>query len=344
MVAVTSDQSNGPSTGHQTHSKQKLAVVIPCYQVKEHILQTLSGIPDLIDLIICVDDACPEGSGSLVERTATDPRIQVLRHDHNMGVGGAMVTGYRRALEVGAQIVIKMDGDGQMDPALLPRIVQPILERQADYVKGNRFFVLEDLAQMPRHRVIGNAILSFMSKFSSGYWQVFDPTNGYTAIHHTALSLIPLHKLHRGYFFESDLLFRLSTIRGVVTDMPHRALYGSERSGISLLAAVPTFALKHLRNFLTRIFYNYYLRDFQLASLEWLLGPVLILFGLIFGTYQWIDHIQQQIEASAGTVMLSGLPLIVGLQMLLSAIGFDVDNQPRIPLQVRLDQATVSAQ
>ncbi|MEM7099028.1 MAG: glycosyltransferase family 2 protein, partial [Pseudomonadota bacterium] len=166
----------------------------------------------------------------------------------------------------------------------------------------------------------------------------------YTAIHHTALSLIPLHKLHRGYFFESDLLFRLSTIRGVVTDMPHRALYGSERSGISLLAAVPTFALKHLRNFLTRIFYNYYLRDFQLASLEWLLGPVLILFGLIFGTYQWIDHIQQQIEASAGTVMLSGLPLIVGLQMLLSAIGFDVDNQPRIPLQVRLDQATVSAQ
>lgn len=249
-----------------------------------------------------------------------------------------MVTGYRQALSDGAEIVVKMDGDGQMDPALLPQFLQPILAGQADYVKGNRFFVLDDLAQMPRHRVMGNAILSFMSKISSGYWQVFDPTNGYTAIHHTALSMLPLHKLHTGYFFESDLLFRLSTIRAVVTDIPHSARYGRERSGISLLAVVPSFAVRHLKNFSSRIFYNYFLRDFQLASLEWILGPALMMFGLSFGSYQWLDHMQRGVEASAGTVMLAGLPLIVGLQLLLSAIGFDVDNQPQIPLQTRLQK------
>lgn len=312
-----------------------LAVVVPCFKETGHILKTLESIPPYVNRIYCVDDGCPEHTGRYVEENCADPRVEVLYHELNQGVGAATLTGYRAALANDAEVIVKIDGDGQMDASLIQQFVTPISEQRADYVKGNRFFFLEDLEAMPRHRIFGNALLSFMSKFSTGYWRIFDPTNGFTAIHADALRQIPFHKVNRGYFFESDMLHRLATIRAVVHDMPHRAQYGSESSGLSLLRVVPEFTLRHARNFVARIFYNYFLRDFQLASVEWLAGPVLILFGLVFGGYQWLDHIERSVEASAGTVMLAGLPLIVGMQLLLSAIGFDVDNQPKDPVHLR---------
>jgi glycosyltransferase involved in cell wall biosynthesis len=296
----------------------------------------LERVPDLVSDVFCVDDACPDGSAELIEQQCDDPRVTVLRHRKNKGVGGAMITGYKAALEAGADIIVKIDGDGQMDPQNVQQLIRPIVDNEADYVKGNRFFLLENLDGMPAMRLIGNSILSFMSKLSTGYWRIFDPTNGFTAIHARTLALLPLGKIHRRYFFESDMLFRLAILRAVVRDMPQKAIYADENSSMKLPRIVPLFIWLHSRNFIKRIFYSYFLRDFHLASIEWVLGPMLFMFGVIYGSVSWYESSASHINTPAGTVMLSGLPVIIGLQLILSAIGFDVDNQPDTPIQKQL--------
>jgi len=211
-----------------------IAVVIPAYRVTRHILAVIEAMPTVVDHVFVIDDACPDRSGELVKKDCHDPRVEVLTHAHNQGVGGAVMTGYAAAIERGAHIIVKVDGDGQMDPALIPAFVLPILAGQADYTKGNRFFNLEEVRAMPAIRLFGNAVLSFVSKLSSGYWNVFDPTNGYTAIHADVAALLPLNKISRRYFFESDMLFRLNTIRAVVVDVPMAAKYADEVSHLSI--------------------------------------------------------------------------------------------------------------
>jgi dolichol-phosphate mannosyltransferase len=316
----------------------KIAVVIPCYRVVKHILQVLGGIPAFVDLIICVDDCCPDKSGQFIASKVADPRVRVIFNPVNLGVGGAMIAGYRAAMQLGADIVVKIDGDGQMDPALIARFVAPIVRGNADYAKGNRFYRPESLSRMPVIRLFGNAVLSFMSKMSTGYWNLFDPTNGYTAIHTAALRQLPLDKISERYFFESDLLFRLSTVRAVVVDVPMDARYEDEKSNLSISRIVGPFIGGHLRNTLKRLVYSYFLRDFNFASLHWLLGPILLAFGIGFGAYEWSQSLQTGVTASAGTVMLSALPIIVGLQMVLSAFNFDVANVPRRPLHIDLTE------
>ena len=311
---------------------RRVAVVIPCHGVRDHILHVLAAVPAEVSAIYCVDDACPDACGDLIEEYCGDDRVRVLRHDRNRGVGGATVTGYRAALRDGADIVVKLDGDGQMNPAQIPIMIQPIVCGEADYTKGNRFFHPEDVYAMPRVRLLGNVILSFLSKLSTGYWQIFDPTNGYTAIHAEILRRLPLDKLHRRYFFESDILFRLNTIRAVILDIPVPAIYGSETSGVRVLRAIPLFAFRHTANFFKRLFYNYFLRDFHVASVEWLVGPLLLLFGVAFGSYKWIDAIEAGVVATAGTVMLAALPIVMGLQLTLSALSFDIQSVPRTPI------------
>jgi len=315
-----------------------VSVVIPCYREVNNILKTIDKIPSEVGVIYCIDDGCPDATGDYIETNCKDSRVVVLRRETNGGVGAAMVCGYHQALADGAEIIVKIDGDGQMDPRSIPRFIAPITAGNADYTKGNRFFVLADLADMPRRRLFGNAVLSFLTKLSTGYWRNFDPTNGYTAIHGRVLKLLPLEKLQKGYFFESDMLYRLSTIRAKVMDIPERAIYAGEESHLNDLKVIPVFATRHLRNFFSRIFYCYFLRDFHLASLQWLLGPALMVFGGTFGLYKWQQSINMGIEASSGTVMLAGLPLIIGLQLLLSAIGFDIDNQPTTALHPQLHE------
>ena len=326
-----------------TEFAARVAVVIPCYRVADRVVDVIARVPPEIVAIICVDDACPDHSGDCIERDCGDSRVSVVRHQTNQGVGGAMVSGYRAALVAGADVVVKLDGDGQMDPTLIFRLVRPIVSGQADYAKGNRFFRPEDVSAMPRVRLFGNAALSFLSKLSTGYWRVFDPNNGFTAIHAKILRLIPLDKIHKGYFFESDMLFRLNTVRAAVIDVPMRAIYGNERSSLTIANALPVFSAGHLRNFVKRIIYNYFLRDFHVASLEWLLGPALMTFGLVFGVYQWIASAAAGVSATAGTVMLAGLPFIVGLQLLLSAINFDIENSPTRAVHPLLDDETPSS-
>lgn len=318
------------------YNDYKLCVVIPCFCESAHVLDVIKKIPDYIDSIICIDDCCPDETGKYIEENCNDKRVTVLYHEINQGVGGAMITGYRAALDSGSDIIIKIDGDGQMDPCILSRFIKPIIDCQADYTKGNRFFRLEDVYAMPAVRLIGNAALSFMSKLSTGYWHLFDPNNGYTAIHKDALSLIPLNKIHKRYFFESDMLFRLNTLRAVVVDIPMQAKYGNEKSTLDIKTNVFIFAFQHSYKFIKRIFYNYFLRDFHIASLEWLLGPAFIIFGISFGSIKWINSVEANITASAGTVMLAALPTIIGVQLLLSALNYDMSTRPTLPLQKRL--------
>ena len=309
----------------------KLAVIIPAYKVKEQILSVLKSIPTSVSKIYLIDDACPEQSGKFAEANCQDPRLKVIYHDQNKGVGGAVISGYQAALADGCEILIKIDGDGQMDCAKIPELITPLVNAEADYTKGNRFYDLETLSSMPKIRLIGNAALSLMAKLSTGYWDLFDPTNGYTAITAQVARQIPWHKVSPRYFFETDLLFRLSIVRAVVRDIPMPAIYAGEVSNLKVSQIIGEFLFKHVRNFLKRLFYNYYLRDMSLASLELPIGLLLIIAGGSFGAYHWLRSISDGIVTSAGTVMLAALPVLAGIQLVLAFLNYDISNVPRHP-------------
>ena len=315
-----------------THNWTNIAVVIPTYRAHNHILGVINEIGPEVARIYVVDDCCPDGSGDFVVANCKDKRVSVITHTVNQGVGGAVMTGYNAAIEDGMDILVKIDSDGQMDPALIMNFVDPIVNGEADYTKGNRFFDLEKVRSMPKVRLFGNAVLSLMCKLSSGYWNLFDPTNGYTAIHADVARYLPFDKISRRYFFETDMLFRLNTLRAVVIDIPMVARYGDEVSSLKISKIIGEFFAKHVRNFLKRIFYNYYLRDMSLASIELPVGLVLLGFGLIYGGYHWIFSMQADIPTPAGTVMLSALPVLAGIQFLLGFIGYDVSSVPVRPV------------
>lgn len=310
---------------------RRIAVVIPCYKVTRHILEVIASIGSEVWRIYVVDDACPDGSGEFVQKQCLDQRVHVLKHEHNQGVGGAVMTGYRAAIDDGAEVIVKVDGDGQMDASLIPNFIEPILAGEADYTKGNRFFDLEEIRAMPGMRLFGNAVLSFMTKFSSGYWDLFDPTNGYTAIHADVARHLPFKKISCRYFFETDMLFRLNTMRAVVVDVPMDAKYKDEVSNLRISKIMGEFLVKHGRNFMKRIFYNYYLRDLSLASIELPLGLMLLMGGTGFGLYHWFESAREGAATPAGTVMLAALPMLMGLQLLLAFLGYDIASVPRRP-------------
>ena len=332
---------------HETNSEARLrvdmqspvpqvAVVIPSYKVCAHILGVIDSIGPEVGRIYVVDDCCPEGSGDFVQTHCTDPRVKVVRNEVNKGVGGAVMRGYRAALEEGVEIIVKIDGDGQMDPGLISEFVLPIQAGEADYTKGNRFFDLEKIREMPRIRSFGNAVLSFMTKVSSGYWDVFDPTNGYTAIHRDVAMHLPFDKISNRYFFETDMLFRLNILRAVVVDIPMDAKYGDEVSNLKISKIIGEFAAKHVRNFWKRVFYNYYLRDMALASIELPLGLAMLAWGVGYGLVHWSSSAHAGVATPAGTVMLAALPIILGVQFILAFIGFDIASVPKRPFHRRV--------
>ena len=319
----------------KTSAGPVIAVVIPSYRVKAHIQEVLSGIGKEVTRIYVVDDACPEKTGEFVKSTIKDKRVQVIFHQTNQGVGGAVITGYKQALEDGMDVVVKLDGDGQMDPQLIPTIARPVIEGNADYSKGNRFDSLENLFGMPKIRIFGNAVLSLWSKVSSGYWTVTDPTNGFTAIHRKALEAINLDKVRKSYFFESDMLFRLSIANCVVADVPMVAVYGDEKSNLKISRVLFEFPWRHSINFLKRIFYRYYLREWSVGSFELPLGIFLLIFGTWFGLSSYLNASAAGVATTAGQVTGSAVALILGVQLLLSFLSYDVQSEPRIPRQRR---------
>ncbi len=315
----------------ESRSDVVIAVVVPCYKVRDHVLEVIAAVPEDVSWIVAVDDACPDGSGEFIRTHCADPRLRVFANPRNLGVGGAVLRGYAEAIALGADVIVKVDGDGQMDPRLLPLFVEPIAAGEADYTKGNRFFDLSNIRQMPPLRIFGNAVLSFMAKLSTGYWDLFDPTNGYTAIHADVAARLPAARISHRYFFETDILFRLNTLRAVVVDIPMDASYGDEVSNLRVSRIVGEFLGKHVRNFCKRVFYNYFLRDLSLASLELIVGLVLLVGGTLFGLMAWSESMQTGVAAGAGTVMLAALPILLGLQFLLAFVGYDIASVPRRP-------------
>ena len=313
-----------------------IAVVIPCYRETAHVLDVIGGIGRCVSHIFVVDDACPDNTGAHVRAHSDDARVEVLTHQGNTSVGGATITGYRRALDAGADLIVKVDGDGQIDPAMIPALVQPIVDGEADYAKGNRFHEFQVVGGMPPVRITGNMLLSFLCKLSSGYWDVFDPTNGFTAIHAKVARVLPLDRISKGFFFESDMLFRLGLMRAVVRDVPMQARYGSEQSQISIPKIIPEFLANHTVNTCKRIFYSYFVRAFTFASMQLVLGKLMVLFGVVYGAYWWYDSSVTDIPATAGTVILAALPIILGSQFLIAFVNYDTRNVPKTPVHPML--------
>jgi dolichol-phosphate mannosyltransferase len=307
-----------------------VAVVIPTYKATRHLADVINGLPELIDHIIVVDDKCPERSGEIAVKLAEqDHRVTTIFHEHNQGVGGTVVTGYKKALELHCDIIIKMDSDDQMDPAYIPELIKPVAEGKAGYTKGNRFVDFAALRSMPTLRLMGNSVLSFMVKACSGYWNIMDPTNGYTAISADALKTIHLDKLAKRFFFESDMLIRLNIQNIPIRDVPIPARYGNEESNLSVSKTLFNFPLLLFKGLIKRFVLKYLIYDFNMASVYTLTGLPLLLWGIIFGLYHWIANAAQGIPTPTGTVMLAVLPLILGTQFIIAAINIDIESTPR---------------
>ena len=303
---------------------QSIAVVIPCFRAQSHILSVLSKIGSEVTRIYVVDDSCPEKTGEWVKKNSSDPRVTVLFNEKNLGVGGATRKGFLQASLDGAEVIVKMDGDDQMDSSKIMKLVAPILEGRADYTKGNRFYCLEFVKTMPAIRLLGNGVLSFLTKLSSGYWDLMDPTNGFLAIHTKIVQSLSWEKIDSRYFFESDMLFRLHLMNAVVLDIPLPAIYGNEKSNLKISSASFVFFGKHIKRTLKRIIYDYYVRDFNIASVEIIIGLTGFLFGLIYGIYWWCDGLQTHLMTPTGKIMAATIPLVLGFQLLLSALNYDI--------------------
>ena len=306
----------------------RIAVAIPCYKVTQHVLGVIAAIGPEVHAIYAVDDACPDHSGNFIQTHNQDPRVKVLFNPENRGVGGAIITAYKAAIADGMDIVLKIDGDGQMNPALLPKFIRPLLRGEADYTKGNRFFRPESVQAMPPVRLFGNAVLSFMTKLSCGYWNLMDPTNGYTAARTCVLAELPLDKLEKRYFFETDMLFRLNTLRAVVKDIPMDSVYADEESNLKIGKVLPEFLKKHASRLWRRYVYNYFVRDFNVGTLYSLFGVLLLTVGTTFGAMHWLDSALSKHPATSGTVMLAALPVLIGIQFLIAFLHYDVSNLP----------------
>jgi glycosyltransferase involved in cell wall biosynthesis len=310
-----------------------IAAVIPCYRVERDIESVLGRIPAYIKHIIVVDDASPDSTADLVTASAKeDDRILLIRHPSNQGVGGAMITGYQKALDLGAQMIVKIDGDGQMDMEHLPRLLQPLIEGRADYTKGNRFRDFKSLQQMPFIRRVGNMGLAFLAKAATGYWHLFDPTNGFNAIRAEVLAQLPLDKIDRTYYFETSMLANLYLIGAVVKDVPMPARYQGEISSLLVHRILFEFPPRLFVTFLQRLVLKNFIYDFSMGSIYLLAAVPLLLFGLLFGTYKWIQYASRGVPAPTGTVMLPTLSVLLGIQLLLSAVEIDLRSVPTEPL------------
>ena len=301
----------------------RVGVVIPAYRAATTAARVVETLPPAIRDVFVVDDASPDGTSEAVQ-ALRDPRVTVLRHQANRGVGGALKTGYRAALDAGCDVVVKMDADGQMDPAYLPELVRPLLTGEAGYAKGNRLWSLEASRSMPRRRLLGNLFLSMTTKAVSGYWNVLDPTNGYTAVRADVLRRLDFGNVHDRYFFETSMLVELHLLRTPVRDVMMPARYAGAESSLRLLPTSVEFSYRLLRALLRRLALEYVLLDFRPGSVFGGLGALFVLFGGAFGAYHWHRSASTGVATLPGTVMVAALPVVLGLQLLLQAVLLDI--------------------
>lgn len=310
----------------------KVAAVVPCYNVVRHLGPVVAGMPDYVERIYLVNDGSSDGTGELIQELCGG-RVEAIHLERNMGVGAAVMAGFERAVEEGAEIVVKMDGDGQMDPLYLPLLIQSLAEGRADYTKGNRFVRRGYLAEMPLIRKIGNAGLSFLARIASGYWNVFDPANGYLAMRREVFLALDRKLVHQRFFFETSLLIALSLLKAVVLDVPMAARYRGETSSLSSWRVAREFPPLLLAGFLRRIWTIKIVLSLTLEAVFGFFGLVLVLYGGIFGALKYYHYVfVAQAPTPAGTVMVAALPIIIGFQLLIAAVVLDIVSAPTRPV------------
>lgn len=306
----------------------RVIVVVPAFRVVGRIEGVLAAMPAIVDTIFVVDDASPDDVGTVVSRLGM-PRVRVVTNERNLGVGGATVTGFKAALDSGANVVVKCDGDGQMDPGDIPKLLRPILEGRAEHVKASRLRHFQALRRMPWIRFVGNVGLTFLAKIATGYWNVVDPVNGFVATHAETLKRLPLDRLSRRYFFETDLLGRLNEIEARVEEVPLPARYDGEESSLSswkeLLRFPPLLTVSLAR----RVLWRYLFYDVSPVAIFGLSGLARMAFGFVVGMIEWVKNGLQGVATPLGTIMLAALPTILGFQALLQAVAWDIQAVPR---------------
>jgi len=326
-------------------SEVHLAAIVPAFNVSAELGDVLRQMPMLFRTVIVVDDASTDATAAVAERYAQlDARILLLRHDVNRGVGGAMITGFAKALAAGADIMVKIDGDGQMPLWLVPNLVQPLIDGDADYAKGNRFRDFQAVRTMPLIRRVGNVVLSFLSKAATGYWHCFDPANGFVAIRADVLSQLPLKKIDPTYFFETSMLSHLYVLGAVVKEVPMPARYAGETSSLSITRVVRQFPGKLTASLIRRLFLKNFVYDFNLESFHLVTGLPLLLAGVLYGGYYWWWYASRNLAAPSGTVVLSALLITLGAQLLISAVNLDLQNIPREPINAGPIRSSVAAE
>lgn len=309
-------------------NNNSIAVVIPCYKVEDQIKDVVEGLPNWISSIILVNDASPDNTGKIVEELAFESsKITALHHEKNQGVGGSMITGFKEVLKQNHDVVIKIDGDGQMDISYFEKMVNILTTQDYDFVKGNRFFDWNMLRQMPAVRRIGNIGMGFLIRMASGYWNVFDPANGFICIKSSVLEKTNFRRLSKRFFFESSLLIELYYVGAKIKDLPMPAKYAQEKSNLSIVKTLFSFPPKLFKAFIRRIWLRYFIYDFNIGSLYILFGLPLFLFGLIFGIVKWVHYGQLHLPTPTGTIMIAVISLVLGFQMILAAIQYDITDK-----------------
>lgn len=302
----------------------KIAVVIPCYKVERHIEKVVAGVPLFIDHIILVNDCSPDNTLQILNKIASaNGKVSVVSNAKNEGVGGAMLTGFSKAMESGFDVIVKIDGDGQMDCSFIEKMIDKIADG-ADFVKGNRFFDRELLSQMPFIRRLGNIGVGFMVKIASGYYNISDPANGFFCIKTDTVRKTNFNNIAKRFFFESSLLIELYYTGASIKEIPMPAIYADEKSNLSVFKTLVTFPPKLLRAFIRRIALRYFIYDFNIGSLYILFGLPTFLFGVAFGGTKWYQYSLINQTAPTGTIMIAVLAIVLGFQSLLAAAQYDM--------------------
>jgi len=311
------------------NSFYKIGCTIPCYKGGQITIDLIKKLHCYVDLIVLVDDGCPFKTGNLAKDYFKDSdKLHIIQNKFNKGLGFSVKRGFKFLIEKECEVIVKIDADGQMKPDLIPFLVKPLFENKSDAVKGNRFTSIDHFISMPKIRIAGNIILTFLNKISTGYWELSDPTNGFLAFNRLALKKVRLEKLDNQYFFESDLLFQCSLVNIFFEQLPMKSVYGSEISSLNPLKQIIIFSKQHFINFFKRIIYQYFVLDFNAGSLE-IIGFLFFSFStLITFSKVYFRGLSIKEFASPGEANLISILFLVSIQLLLGILYFDSTYQP----------------
>ena len=308
----------------------KIGCVIPCYKGGSVTLQLVKKLFEIVDLIVLIDDCCPLNTGKRVLKEFSDKKLIVLINKINKGVGFSTIKGFKTLIKNECDIIVKIDADGQMNPNLIPSLIKPIIAGKSEASKGNRFTNIDDLASMPKVRVFGNLGLSFLSKLSSGYWELFDPTNGFIAFKSSALDKLRLDKVDNRYFFESDLLFQCGLANISFSQLSMKSNYLNEVSSLKPEKEFIRFLIRHVKNTFKRLIYQYFLLDFNIGSLQIICVLITSILLSIVGIKIFITTYFYDTLTTSGEANLFSILVIVLIQFILAFIFFDATQQPLI--------------